>query len=144
MIDKIHKKEIAIINFLNEIYDWNLSHTGMDYEHYDAIGYTRKGSGCIMEMKFRTTHYEDMMLEKKKYQWLMETSFPKYEHKFYLVQDPTGIYIFWLNDIDINVLTTEDMNCPPTTYFTESSKINKEVYLLPKQWASVKILNYGI
>jgi hypothetical protein len=41
-------------------------------------------------------------------------------------------------------LTTEDMNCPPTTYFTESPKINKEVYLLPKQWASVKILNYGI
>jgi len=83
-------------------------------------------------------------LEKKKYKWLMETSFPKYEHKFYLVQDPTGIYIFWLNDIDMNVLTTEDMNCPPTTYFTESPKINKEVYLLPKQWASVKILNYGI
>ena len=53
MIDKIHKKEIAVINFLNEIYDWNLSHAGMDYEHYDAIGYTRKGNGCIMEMIVR-------------------------------------------------------------------------------------------
>ncbi len=144
MISEIHKKEIAIINFLNEIFGWELSHTGMDYEYYDAIGYTKKRNGCIMEMKFRTKHYEDMMLEKKKYERLMQSSFLKYEHKFYLVQDPTGIYIFWLNEIDINVLSTEDMSCPPTTYFTESPKINKEVYLLPKQWASVKILNYGI
>jgi len=134
MIDEIHIKEMTMINYLNVFYNWKLQHTGMDMEHYDAIGETPKGKKCVMEMKFRSSHYMDMMLEKKKYDWLMEIPDVL---KFYLVHDTTGTYIFWLDSLNFNSII--EMNCPETTFWGDDKK-QKEIYLLPIQWASIQII----
>jgi hypothetical protein len=49
------------------------------------------------------------------------------------VFDPKGMYIFWLNGIDIPVL--DKLNCPDTTLWTKQKK-DKEVYLLEESQAS--------
>jgi len=139
MIELVHKKEITMIDFLNTFYDWNLKHTGYDHEHYDASGYTKKNNTCIMEMKFRNNHYEDMMIEKKKFDWLMENE--TVDYKFYLVQDPTGLYIFCLNYLDFKTLPIKKRKCPKKTFWKDQGMTKKEVYLLPKKMSHIKILN---
>ena len=98
MIDKIKNKENVMILFLNTFYEWDLTPSEYEFEHYDAYGFSPKKNNSVMEMKFRDTHYDTMMLEKMKYDHLM--NMPEDILKFYLVQDPTGIYIFWLQNID--------------------------------------------
>ena len=78
------------------------------------------------------------MLEKMKYDHLM--SLPEDILKFYLVQDPTGIYIFWLQSIDKSSLKVNKIPCPGKTFWG-GEKVKKEVYLLPKHYASILILN---
>ena len=72
MIDKIKDWEQATVNLLN-LDGWQLE-VSKDYDHYDAIGLTPKGLKCVIEMKFRNDYYEDKMLEKKKYDKLMQKS----------------------------------------------------------------------
>ena len=71
------------------------------------------------------------MLEKSKYDRLM--AIDEDVHKLYCVFDPKGMYIFWLNGIDIPVL--DKLNCPDTTLWTKQKK-DKEVYLLEESQAS--------
>ena len=71
------------------------------------------------------------MLEKKKYDNLMNLE--QGVHKLYLVFDPKGMYIFWLNGIELPLL--EQKNCPDTTLWTKKKK-QKDVYLLEESQAS--------
>jgi hypothetical protein len=138
MIEHIKNKENVMILFLNTFYGWDLTPSEYEFEHYDAYGLSPKKTNSVMEMKFRDTHYSTMMLEKMKYDHLM--SLPEDILKFYLVQDPTGIYIFWLQSIDKSSLKVNKIPCPGTTFWG-GEKVKKEVYLLPKHYASILILN---
>jgi hypothetical protein len=71
------------------------------------------------------------MLEKGKYERLLQL--PQKIHKLYLVFDPKGMYIFWLNNLNLPEL--EKLNCPDTTLWTKTKK-EKEVYLLEESQAS--------
>jgi hypothetical protein len=73
------------------------------------------------------------MLEKYKYDKLMQV---KDVHKFYLVFDPKGMYMFWLNGPKFNLPIPEDLYCPDTTLWTKK-KENKKVYLLEESQASL-------
>ena len=75
------------------------------------------------------------MLERIKYERLM--ALPEEVHKLYLVFDPKGMYIFWLNDIILPV--QEKLNCPDTSLWTKEKK-EKQVYLLEESQASY--INY--
>lgn len=134
-VDTIHKFEKAIVWFLN-LDGWNLTHTGGDYEVYDAKGTTPKGKECVIEMKFRNKYYETKMLEVSKYKRLM--SLPKNVVKIYLVADPKGTYFFWLDGIDD--LKKVEKYCPRTTLWN-SKKKTKEVYLLDESLASIVTKN---
>tara|TARA_R110000803_G_scaffold161502_2_gene225190 strand:+ start:378 stop:800 length:423 start_codon:yes stop_codon:yes gene_type:complete len=138
MIEDIKNKENVMILFLNTFYGWGLTPSEDEFEYYDAYGLSPKKVKSVIEMKFRDTHYSTMMLEKMKYDHLM--SMDEETLKFYLVQDPTGIYIFWLQNIDKSLLKVNKILCPDTTFWG-GKKIEKEVYLLPKEYASILILN---
>ena len=138
MIDQIKNKENVMILFLNTFYGWDLTPSEDEFEYYDAYGLSPKKVKSVIEMKFRDTHYSTMMLEKMKYDHLM--SMDEETLKFYLVQDPTGIYIFWLQNIDKSLLKVNKIPCPGTTFWG-GEKVKKEVYLLPKHYASILILN---
>lgn len=131
-ITKTNKFEKAFILFLNTFDDWKLEWVGEKNLPYDAMGYTPKGNKCVVEMKFRKKYYKDKMLEKKKYDALM--SLPEDVVKIYFVSDPKGNYWFWLDKLkELDIITK---NCPTQTFWN-SSKIKKEVYLLPESEASI-------
>ena len=131
-IEKTRKFEKALVLFLNVFDDWKLEWNGDGNLPYDAKGFTPKGNKCVIEMKFRKTHYEDKMLEVKKYNDLMEL--PDDVVKIYFVSDPKGSYWFWLDKLkELNVITKK---CPIKTYWN-SNKVQKEVYLLPENQASI-------
>ena len=70
-INNIQKWEKAVVAIFN-ILGWDLVWSKNQFEHYDARGLTPKGFECVMEMKFRNDYYEKKLLEKYKYDKLME------------------------------------------------------------------------
>lgn len=134
-LDRVHILEQAIVNVLS-IDGWQLEWCGGEYEHYDAKGITPKGNKCIIEMKFRDKYYPNKMLEKYKYDKMMQL--PKDVVKLYFVNDPKGNYMFWLNSI---VLPEPiELDCPSTTLW-EQNKRPKRVYLLEESQAAIINLN---
>jgi len=135
-IDDVHKWEQAVILFLNTFDNWDLQWCGGGFEHYDAVGRTPKGKECVIEMKFRTKYYEDKLLEKYKYDQLMDMPYDMV--KLYFVNDPKGNYLFWLNEIKMP--EPVNMWCPDTTLWTKK-KITKPCYLLQENLATYITLN---
>jgi hypothetical protein len=129
-LEQTHKYEEAVIAFLN-IDGWSLTHTGDSMLPYDAIGYTPKGKKCVVEMKFRNKYYETKVIEKYKYDKLMELEDAV---KLYYVFDPKGNYLFWLDSIEN--LEQSTLKMPATTYW-DSNKKETKVYLLPESKASL-------
>ena len=134
-ITKIHKWEKAVIMLLN-LDNWELEWTGENFEHYDAKGKTPKGHNCVIEMKFRDKYYSDKMLEVYKYDELMKL--PKDTIKLYFVNDPKGNFMYWLDNLDMP--EPKELYCPDTTMWTKK-RLNKKVYLLQENQASIINLN---
>ena len=126
-INKVHQWEQAIVTLLN-LDGWELEWCGGGYEHYDAQGKTPKGLDCVIEIKFRKTHYQDKMIEKYKYDKLISDN----RVALYFVNDPKGNYLYWLNDIEVK--DPVDMYCPDTTLWTKK-RIKKPCYLIPENQA---------
>ena len=89
-INKVHQLEQAVVALLN-LDGWNLEHCGNGYEHFDCIGTTPKGVQCVIEMKFRKKYYEDKMIEKYKYDKLLEEDAcllkSQYQNRIYHLQN---------------------------------------------------------
>ena len=135
-IEQVHKWEKAVVLLLNTFDDWDLEWCGGGFEHYDAVGRTPKGYECVLEMKFRNKYYEDKLLEKYKYDQLMNMPYDMV--KLYFVNDPKANYLFWLNDIKLP--EPVDMWCPDTTLWTKKKMI-KPCYLLNENLATFINLN---
>ena len=85
-------------------------------------------------MKFRNKYYDTKILEKFKHDKLIETG----KVALYLVNDPKGNYMFWLNNLE--GLKTKDIYCHDTTLWTKK-KVLKPCYLLEEQDAAIINLN---
>jgi len=129
MINKIHKLEKAIVLLLN-LDGWKLKWTGEGSQSWDAEGLTPKGKECVIEMKFRNKHYDTKMLEKAKYDKLIDTG----KVALYFVNDPKANYLFWLNDIEMPEPVKK--YCPDTTMWTKK-RVLKPVYLLEESKAII-------
>lgn len=128
-IEDLHNWEKAVVILLN--FDgWDLTWTGENMNHCDAVGTTPKGYTCALEIKFRKTWYETKMLEQYKYDRLMEMD---QSVKLYFVNDPKGNYMFWLDDLKLS--KPQEMWCPSTTVWN-SNKIKKPCYLLSEDQAA--------
>jgi len=129
MINKIHKLEQSIVLLLN-LDGWKLKWTGEGSQSWDAEGLTPKGKECVIEMKFRNKHYDTKMLEKAKYDKLIDTG----KVALYFVNDPKANYLFWLNDIEMPEPVKK--YCPDTTMWTKK-RVLKPVYLLEESKAII-------
>ena len=134
-IKKIKEFEKALVLLLN-LDGWELKIPENDSSRYDAYGLTPKGKKCVVEMKFRNKYYETKMLEKDKYDALMEIDAEVV--KIYFVADTKGNYIYWLNNLKMP--KTVKKYCPDTTMWTKK-RLLKEVYLLTENMASIINLN---
>ena len=133
MIKQIHNWEKAVVTLLN-LDGWDLKHSGEGNESWDAVGKTPKGQDCVIEMKFRNKYYDTKIIEKFKYDKLLGTN----KAALYLVNDPKGNYMFWLNNL--KELETKNMYCPDTTLWTKK-KVSKPCYLLKESDAAIININ---
>ena len=124
-LSNIHKFEQAVVSLLNNE-GWQLEWCGGGFEHFDAIGVTPKNKEVIIEIKLRKKYYKNKMIEKYKYDKLLDED----ADALYFVADPKGHYIFWLNDLAKQ--ETVELYCPDTTLWTKKRN-NKECYLLDER-----------
>lgn len=138
-LKKINKFEKAVVMILN-LDGWDLKHTGEGYTKWDAEGFTPEKNGkrsrCVIEMKFRNKYYEDKMLEKDKYDALMDLDDDII--KLYFVNDPKGNFMYWLNTLKMPKAIKK--YCPDTTMWTKK-RLLKDVYLLTENDAVIINLN---
>ena len=134
-LNKVHQFEQTIVSLLN-LEGWHLEWCGGGYEHFDCIGTSPKGNQVVMEIKWRKKYYEKKMIEKYKFDKLLDED----AEALYLVADPKGHYIFWLNDLAKQ--ETVELYCPDTTLWTKKRN-NKECYLLDEKNAHKIHINYA-
>ena len=126
-----HKWEKGIILLLT-LDGWDLEWTGGEFEHYDARGKTPKGFDCVIEFKLRHAYYPTKVLEKFKYDKLMEMEDCL---KFYYVFDSRGNYLYYLDSLELPEQSI--INCKVNEKFGNSNLINKSVYFLSESQASL-------
>lgn len=125
-----HKWEQGIIHIMN-LDGWELEWTGGAMEHYDAKGKTPKGFDCVIEFKLRHKYYPTKILEKFKYDKLMEENCMR----FYYVFDCKGNYLYHLDTLVIPVPV--DVNCKATEKFDREEMIDKQCYMISESQASI-------
>lgn len=85
-------------------------------------------SGHRIELKCRTKHYDTLLLEKKKYNAMIEECNKHLNIPMYINSTPEGVYCFNLLEIkpvfEINFLN------PATSHFQNINRISKEVTYL--------------
>ena len=124
---KVHQLEKATIELLN-FEGWQLEWTGKGSERYDAKGKTPKGIDCVIEMKFRNKYYETKMLEKDRYDALMQLD--DNVVKIYFVNDTKGNFMYYLNTLKMPKPVKK--YCPDSTMWAKK-RVTKEVYLLKEK-----------
>ena len=130
MSNEHHKWEKGIVLLLT-LDGWDLEWTGGEFEHYDARGKTPKGFDCVIEFKLRNAYYPTKIIEKYKYDKLMQMDCLK----FYYVFDSKGNYLYLLDTLKLPEL--ESMDLQKTTYFKNTNTVNKNVYMLSESQASI-------
>ena len=130
MSNEHHKWEKGIVLLLT-LDGWDLEWTGGEFEHYDARGKTPKGFDCVIEFKLRNAYYPTKIIEKYKYDKLMQMDCLK----FYYVFDSKGNYLYLLDTLKLPELESVDLQ--KTTYFKNTNTINKNVYMLSESQASI-------
>jgi len=93
-------------------------------------------TGHRLELKCRKTHYKTLLLEKKKYDAMVQECNKHLDTPVYINSTPFGIYSFNLNEI--NPVWEVNNRNPATTQFFNTNRIEKEVTYLEiktaKKW----------
>ena len=114
------------------MFDWLKSEHYSDLEHspgtYDGFDCTSLNHKLFIELKSRLTHYDTLLLEKKKYDFLTETASSLGLEPYYINSTPSGVWKFHLSKL--KDIEWEEKWLPVTTEFANKSKITKEVTFL--------------
>ena len=81
-----------------------------------------------IELKCRKQHWDDLILERKKYDAMIDKCNDNLDIPIYICSTPKGIYrynLFLIKPVWI------EKPMKKTTYFANTNKVNKEVALLP-------------
>ena len=119
-------KERELFEWLKEKHFPDLEHSPEIYDGFDCV---TKKFGMFIELKSRNTHYDTLLLEKKKFDFLVTKAKELGLTAWYVNYTPSGIWSFKLDDE--NDFVWEDKWLPVTTEFTNKSKIMKPVTFLP-------------
>ena len=115
------KTELELFNYLQNQYYSDLFKQQDQYSSFDCISELSKE---YIELKCRFKHYNDLMIEKSKYERICNLSAKYGYNPTYINSTPLGIYKFCLSgkkkDWTIEL-------CPATTQFQNNEKILKEV-----------------
>ena len=115
--------EQGLFDYIKATYLEDLVKSEHEYEYIDA---TSNGYKLTIELKCRHTHYDELILEKDKYESLMDRANDLGFTPFYINSTPKGIYAFNLRKITVT-WTTKRL---PASTFNKAPAIDKEVTLL--------------
>ena len=97
---------------------------------FSAFDCTSKALNAYIELKCRHTHYSTLLIEKSKYDRLMQIADTNLMAPLYINSTPEGVWSFNLLKFD-NITWTEQDNLPATTEFDNKEKVTKAVGFLP-------------
>ena len=115
--------EQGLFDYIKETYLEDLQKSEHTYEYIDATSY---GYRLSIELKCRHTHYDELILEKEKYQSLMQQANELGFTPFYINSTPQGIYAFNLRKIKVT-WTTKRL---PSSTVDNGPDVDKEIALL--------------
>jgi hypothetical protein len=78
-----------------------------------------------IELKCRTSHYDDLLIEQKKYDALIQRSVLFSTRPYYINSTPSGVWSFDL--LELPTPRWEDRKMPKTTFFGDHQNIIKSV-----------------
>lgn len=115
--------EQGLFDYIKETYLEDLQKSEHTYEYIDATSY---GYRLSIELKCRHTHYDELILEKDKYESLMQQANELGFTPFYINSTPKGIYAFNLRKIKVT-WTTRRL---PSSTVDNGPDVDKEIALL--------------
>lgn len=115
--------EQGLFDYIKATYLEDLEKSEHVYEYIDA---TSNGYKLTIELKCRHTHYDELILEKDKYESLVNRANDLGFTPFYINSTPRGIYAFNLRIIKVT-WTTKRL---PSSTVDNGPAIDKEVALL--------------
>ena len=115
--------EQGLFDHIKATYLEDLEKSEHVYEYIDA---TSNGYRLTIELKCRHTHYDELILEKDKYESLVNRANDLGFTPFYINSTPKGIYAFNLRIIKVT-WTTKRL---PSSTVDNGPAIDKEVALL--------------
>jgi len=122
-MEKSTMTEQSLFDYIKATYLEDLEKSEHTYEYIDA---TSNGYRLTIELKCRHTHYDELILEKDKYESLMGRAQELGFTPFYINSTPEGIYAFNLRKIKVNWKTKR----LPSNTLENGPVVDKEVALL--------------
>jgi len=117
-----------------ELFDWLKAGHYSDLEkssnEYDGFDCTSNHFKMFIELKSRLTHYDTLLLERKKFDFLVTTAKVLNYEPWYINSTPIGVWAFPLNSV-VKDLEWVEKWLPTTTEFQDKSKTTKLVTFLP-------------
>ena len=117
--------ERELFEYLKKNYLYDLEMSKDKYSKHDCFS---KSTKIRIELKCRKTHYDKLMLEKNKYDYLIEKYKLHKEIPLYINYTPKEIYRF--NLIDLSPVWIVDKRMPKSTDFENKYKVEKEYCLI--------------
>lgn len=115
-------KEAELFEYLKEFYYPDLEMSSDKYSKHDCIS---EVSGLYIELKSRNTHYDDLLIEKIKYDAILEHASALNYKPHYINSTPSGIWSF-----DLSVMKQpvwEDKWLPAKTEFPSGGNKTKVI-----------------
>lgn len=117
--------EKQMLDYLKDIYQ-DLEKSPKETDGYDCISHEHK---LYIELKARRTHYDTLLLEVKKYNFLIDNATELGYEALYINWTPKGMWLFKL-DPDVSKYKWETKWLPKNTDFGGSYNIDKLVTFL--------------
>lgn len=124
------KNEERLFELLKEKYIPDLNWSEGDFSHYDC--YTLDFN-CDIELKCRNKHYDELLIEKMKYDKLMYRAKKFGTIAVYISETPEGIFAFNLSLLPEPKWETRGM--PKTSHFNQRQFVDKVVGYLDVNYA---------
>jgi len=113
--------EKQLYEFVKEFYIDDLTNSESSTSRYDC---TSEKYNIDIELKCRRKHYDELLIEKAKYDSLIKRSKELGTTAVYINSTPEGVWGFYLNECDIE-WSTRDL--PKQTDFSRRHKVPKVV-----------------
>lgn len=120
----IHNEQ-ELFNYIKNVYVEDLTHSADQYEYHDCSSRIYR---LHIELKCRHTHYDELIIERDKYEALVQQAQRLNYTPFYVNATPQGIYAFNLKKTKV---TWTVKKLPAKTEFDDQGQVDKTVALLP-------------